>query len=685
MGNYQYFNRDISWLSFNHRVLEEAYDKSLPLYERIKFLAIYSNNLEEFYRVRVSYYRSLIRELPHDHPKVKEVNPAIIINEINHIVSRHQAEFNELFYNQIIPELRENGIIIKEFGDELTEEQEDYIKTTFLHVILTSVQPVLLVKHRIKPFLKTGHVYIITEMYSKMKSFGRVRKGKRVSYGLIKLPTDHGISRFIELPGDEKYYIMFLEDMIMKHVEYLYPGYFINSWYSIKITRDADLEFEDYENEDLIEIIEQLENRRAIGEPNRFQYDARLPRHMLNFLIENFDFSRDNLVKGGKRHNFRDFFLFPNPISPNLEHEKFNPLPVPELENRSMFESIQEKEYMLHFPYQSFEYFLRFLNEAGKDDDVVEIKSTQYRVASNSAVVDGLIKAALNGKKVSVFVELKARFDEEANLQYAREMRQAGIDIMYSIPGLKVHAKMALVIRRSGNDMAFLGTGNFNEKTARLYCDHGFFTSRQSIIDDVKSLFHYLENQERKPDLKHILVPGFNMVEHFKFMIDREISNVTKGKKGYMILKMNGLEDPAMIDKLYEASEKGVKIDCIIRGVCRLIPGRKFSKNIRVIRIVDRFLEHARLFWFFNNDEDELYLGSADWMKRNLYRRIECVFPVMDKKVKRELMDIIHIQLKDNVKGRLINEKLDNLQNPSTNEPVRAQQAIYEYLISKYF
>ncbi|MFW5658127.1 MAG: polyphosphate kinase 1 [Bacteroidota bacterium] len=684
MGRYQYFNRDISWLAFNHRVLEEAYDKSLPLYERIKFLAIYSNNLEEFYRVRVSYYRSLIRELPADHPKIEEVDPASIMNKINHIVSRHQAEFNELFYNQIIPELRKNGIIIKEYGDELNPEQEDYIKTTFLHVILTSVQPVLLVKHRIKPFLKTGHVYIVTEMYSKLKKFGRTIKGKRAHYGLIKLPTDHGISRFIELPGDENYYIMFLEDMIMKHIGYLYPGYYIDAWHSIKITRDADLEFEDYENEDLIEIIEQLENRRAIGEPNRFQYDARLPRRTLNFLIENFDFSRDNLVQGGKRHNFRDFFLFPNPVSPNLEHDKFNPLPLPELEGRSMFESIQEKEYMLHFPYQSFEYFIRFLNEAAKDDEVIEIKSTQYRVASDSAVVDALIKAALNGKKVSVFVELKARFDEEANLQYAREMRQAGIQIMYGIPGLKVHAKMALVMRKSGKDMAFLGTGNFNEKTAKLYCDHGFFTSRQVMIDDVKTLFRYLEDQQVKPTFKHILVPGFNMVEHFKSLIDREINHVKKGKKGYMILKMNGLEDPVMIDKLYQASENGVKVDCIVRGICRLIPGQKFSKNIRVIRIVDRFLEHARVFWFQNDGNDEIYLGSADWMKRNLYRRIENIFPVYDKNIKAEMLDILNIQLNDNAKGRLIGPKLENLKFQGDEKPVRSQQATYEYLLSKY-
>lgn len=685
MAKYKLFNRDLSWLSFNHRVLEEAYDTSLPLLERIKFLAIFSNNLEEFYRVRVSYYRRLLQSMPEDDPKLAEVRPREILQKINAIVSDHQREFHELFYKTLMPELEAEGIVFAEHDEELSDDQADYIDELFQHHLLTTIQPVLLIKNRIMPFMKTGHSYMALRLYTRKPGIKNISRLSRPQYALVKLPTDHNISRFVVLPEKEgKHYIMFLEDVIRRNLHRIFPGYVISTVHSIKVTRDADLEYEDYDGEELRDAIEQLESTRAIGEPNRFQFDASISSSMLNFLAETFGLEQDIFVKGGRTHNFRDFFNFPNPIGPELEHAKHVPLSLPELEDVSLFDKIEQRDYMLHFPFQSFDYYISFLKEAAKDPEVTEIKTTQYRVATKSAVVETLILAATNGKKVTVFVELKARFDEEANLRYARAMAKAGINIVYSIPGLKVHAKLALIKRENKKDLAFLGTGNFNEKTAKLYGDHGFFTSDTRIIDELHMIFNHLEHHE-PCEFKHLLVPKFNMVETYLQLIDREIEFVKAGKEGFMILKMNGLEDPVMVNKLYEASEAGVKINLIVRGVCRLIPDMPYSKNIHVIRIIDRFLEHARVFYFRGNGDEKLYMGSADWMRRNLYRRIECVFPIYNKEIKNEVLDILKIQLSGNVKARRISHDNKNLIiDHGDKTRIRSQQATYDYLKAKY-
>lgn len=685
MKEIRYFNRDISWLWFNHRVLEEAKDPSLPLYERIKFLAIYSNNLEEFYSVRVSYYRNLLRELPADHPKIQEVNPARVIQDINNLVSRFQEQFSDLFRNKILPELRENRIILLRSNDHLSESQEAYVKRFFARTLLPVLEPMLLVKKRVKPFLKTGQLYITFKFVAKGLPFWL----QKYRYGMIKVPTDHNFSRFVELPEEnENYYIMFLEDIIIRYIHKLFPGYKFVQGYNVKVTRDADFEYDDFVGSDLIEVIELIDSTREIGRPNRFQYDSRMPAELVKFMKATFDLSDSDLVKGGSIHNFRDFFSLPNPVSPRLENPPQAPLRVKELEKcKSLLSEFRKHEYMLHFPYQSYSYFIKFLVEAANSPDVTEILATQYRVASNSAVVDALISAAESGKKVTVFVELKARFDEEANLRHAVLMKNAGIKIIYSIAGLKVHSKVALVLRKNNagetSGTAFLATGNFNEKTARLYVDHGFFTSDKIIIDDLLKLFEYFEDQSISPVFKEILVPNFNMIPTYKMLIQQEIDLVSRGKEGYIILKMNGLEDPAMIDELYNASEKGVKIDLIVRGACKLVPGQSFSKNIRVVRIIDRFLEHDRVFYFKNNGDDVMYAGSADWMRRNLYRRIECVFPIKDKKIKREMLEMLEIQLNDNVKARLIDKQMRNRPIVREGKPIRSQMEIYRYLQQK--
>jgi polyphosphate kinase len=685
MAQYELYNRDLSWLSFNHRVLEEAYDESLPLYERIRFLAIYSSNLEEFYRVRVSYYRDLMKNVAADDPKLIQVKPHQILHEINRIVGIHQREFHQLFYDVLMPQLQKHGIILVEQNEKLSAEQERHIHKLFQHHILTTIQPVLLIRDRIKPFMKTGHLYLALKLYTRKPGIKNIARLSRSQYALVKVPTDHNISRFAELPmKDGKHYIMFLEDIMVKYLNEIFPGYVISGTHSIKVTRDADLEYEDYDSEELKEVIENLETTRAIGLPNRFQYDARMDRNMMSFLEDALDIDRDTLVKGGRTHNFRDFFNFPNPLSPDLEHPKHIPLPVPELESDAYFDKFEKKEYMLHFPYQSFDYFINFLKEAAKDPAVIEINTTQYRVATKSEVVETLIQAASNGKKVTVFVELKARFDEEANLRYAREMAKAGINIVYSLPGLKVHAKLALVRRRGKKAIAFLGTGNFNEKTARLYCDHGFFTSDTRIIDDLLQLFHHLVH--RTPcNFQHILVPNFNLVETFINLINREINIAREGGQGFIIIKLNGLEDQVMIHKLYEASEAGVRIELLVRGVCSLMPEMEYSRNIRVVRIIDRFLEHARVFYFRGGGDEKLFMGSADWMRRNLVRRIECVFPVYNPEIKAEVLDILNIQINANVNARIIDKDHTNKKIDVGDKPlIRAQQAIYEYLKKKY-
>lgn len=688
MAKYTYYNRDLSWLSFNYRVLQEAKDTSIPLYERIKFLAIFSNNLEEFYQVRVSYYRQLIKNKELMPPRNSEKNPLKTLHKINETVNMHQSEFQEIFYETIVSDLKKQGIFLLEKDSELTQAQEIYLEKIFNLKILSTIQPILLVKHKIFPFLKTGQVYLVMELYSKDSKASSLDK-RIPKYGIIKLPTDHNISRFISLPPEQnKYSIVFLDDVIMRFVDKIFPGYEIKTWSSIKLTRDADLDFDEYEGEELINAISSIGASRTLGEPNRFLHYKNISPRMLKYLVETLEIDNSIIVKGGTHHNFRDFFTFPNPFSPKLEYEKLSRIRISDFDNSpSIAKCVNNKDYLLNVPYQTYDHFIRFLRETTRDESVSEILLTQYRVAPNSEVVSALIEAAENGKKVIVFVELKARFDEEANLLYANEMMRAGIKIIYSIPNLKVHAKVALIIRKPDSkfkSQAFLGTGNFNEKTARLYGDHGLFTSHKGIIKDLIKLFAHLENQTVKMNYKHILVPNYNMIETFSKLIDNEIAISKRGGNGYILLKMNGLQDPAMVDKLYKASEKGVKIDLLIRGVCILKTGKKYSKNIRVIRIIDRFLEHARVFVFNNADNPIIYLGSADWMKRNLYRRIECDFPVYDDNLKQEIIDILKLQLNDNVTACLVAEKMTNVRIKNDKPLIRSQSATYEYLKEKY-
>lgn len=689
-SNYEYFDRELSWLSFNLRVLEEAGDKKLPIYERIKFLAIYSNNLEEFFKVRYASYRALLSLPPSNKQRIK-YKPEEVMENIHKEVLRQQLIFSDLFYNQILPELEKLGLILYRDSDEIYPEHLDFLNDYFYHHVLPFMQVGLIAKGKILTFLQDNVIYLTMELIHKDKDGNRdTTREPRIA--LIKLPTSH-ISRFVELPPkDDKYYVMLLEDVIRLHLSIIFPGYFVDAAYSIKLTRDADLNIDDEFKGNLTEKIRKSVERRKTGNPARLTYDRTMPKTIIRALKEIFNLTKKDFAPADRYQGFVDLFSFPNPFkpkheieyNPKLNHVGFDAYP-------SLFRAIKDKDWMLHFPYHSYDYVIKFLNEAAFDEKVEEIKATQYRVASNSAVVSALINAANNGKKVTVFVEMKARFDEASNLYFADQMRKAGINIISSIPGLKVHAKVALVIRRPSKDgirrgFAFLSTGNFNEKTAQIYADDGLFTADQRIIEELKKLFYFIENQSEKHfDFKHILVPRINLMTVFKQKIDNEIENAQKGKKAYILLKMNNLQEYEMIDKLYQASEAGVEIDLIIRGICCLIPGQPYSKNIKITRIVDMYLEHSRIFIFYNGGEYDTYFSSADWMRRNLLRRIESAVPVYDKTAKQELRHMLRLQLQDNQKAGWIDQKLNNVRKrPEAGEKkIRSQIAIYNYLKRK--
>ncbi|MDR0749963.1 MAG: RNA degradosome polyphosphate kinase [Tannerellaceae bacterium] len=687
---YRYFERDISWLSFNYRVLLEAENDSLPIYERIKFLSIYSSNLEEFYEIRVAEHRGIIIKKKFTEDSENDNDAEETLAKITCEVNRQQQEYYRIFSGKILPELNRQGIYLYQDSKPFPFHEE-FVRNFFNEEVFPFLSPVMIQKDDIHTFIRDRRLYLIVRMTRKSKHDGEPGYTSGYSYALMKIPFSK-TPRFIELPcQDGMNYIMFIDDIIRANLPAIFPGYIIDSCYGIKISRDADIYLENEKGENIVENIRKKVKKRKIGDLSRFMYDRQMPAGFLSFICEAFNIRQEDLVVGGRYHNLQDLARLPNPKGKALEQKIPSPMRVPFLEEMgSMFKTIKKRDVLLHFPYESFDYLIRFLMEAAFDPKVTEIKITQYRVAENSAVINTLLSAARNGKKVTVFVELKARFDEENNMSTAERMKQAGIQIIYSIPGLKVHAKVAIILRQDSEDgskrrnFAYLSTGNFNEKTAKIYSDMALLTSNAEIITDISKVFALLEGKLFAPAFRHLLVAPFNMAPELKRMVQQEISHVQEGKRGRIVLKMNGLHDRNMIDELYRASENGVEIELIVRGICCLIPGQPFSKNIRITRIVDMFLEHARIWYFYNNGQENLYLTSADWMRRNLSRRIETAFPVLVPGIKQEIIDILEIQLKDNVKACYIDENLNNVFKSDTN-PVktRSQLAIYEYLRNK--
>ncbi len=686
VSNYRYFNRDLSWLSFNYRVLLEAKDERLPVYERIKFLSIYSSNLEEFYKIRVSGYHNSLLKSSKDDDATKEA--LRILTEINKEVTAQEEEYYRIFHDRILPELKKNHIILYQ-TDRIEPFHKTFVEKYFNEEVFPYLQPMIIQKNGIHSFIQDGRIYLVISLQRKRKRKSENQKA-RYTYAIMKIPYTR-LPRFIELPPHEGfYYIMFIEDIIKANLQSVFPGYDIIDCYSIKISRDADFSLDDEDQKDIAEKILKKVRKRKIGAVTRFQYDRNMPPYFLKYLCDTYEIEEEELLPSGRYLNLAELAELPNPVGDKLKRQLPPPLRVPILEtDNSILSILRRQDVLLHFPYQSFDYVLRFLMQAAFDPKVIEIKVTQYRVAENSAVVNSLISGAKNGKKVTVFVEMKARFDEENNYVTAELMQQAGIKIIYSLPGLKVHAKLAYV-RRKSNDpdhplkgYAYLSTGNFNEKTARIYSDKGLLTSQSEFINDIDEIFHILEGKPHHHEFKRLLVSQFNMLPAIQKMIDREIEHAKKGGSGRIILKMNSLEDKDMIDALYHASEAGVKIDLIIRGICCLVPNQPYSKNITITRIVDAYLEHSRVWYFYNEGNEEVYLTSADWMERNLHRRIETAFPILSEPLKQEVIDILHIQLVDNRSAVWIDENLKNVFKQNNNPPVRSQQATYEYLKRK--
>ena len=686
-NSHKYFKRDISWLSFNYRVLLEAEDETLPIYERIKFLSIYSSNLEEFYEIRVAEHRGVIMKKNFTEESGAEAEETLA--EITEEVNRQQREYYRIF-SKVLQELNRQDIYL--YQDSRPEPfHEEFVHNFFNEEVFPFLSPVMIQAGDIRTFIRDRRLYLVIRMVKKSKRMAEPDYVPDYYYALMKIPYAK-VPRFIELPTHEgKHYIMFIDDIIRANLSSIFPGYVVESCYSIKISRDADIYLDDEKGGNIVENIRKKVKKRKIGALSRFMYDSNMPDDFLAFICNAFGITTDDLVLGGRYNNLQDLIKLPNPRGKELEQQVPSPMRVPFLDEMgSVFRAVKKRDILLHFPYQSFDYLIRFLMEAAFDPKVDEIKITQYRVAENSAVINTLISAAQNGKKVTVFVELKARFDEENNMSTAERREQAGIRIIYSIPGLKVHAKVAVILRKDTEDgckrrdFAYLSTGNFNEKTARIYSDMALLTSNAELITDINKVFAVLEGKLAGPTFRHLLVARFNMVPELTRMIHREIEHVKAGRKGRIVLKMNGLHDQNMINELYNASENGVEIDLIVRGICCLVPNRPFSANIKVTRIVDMFLEHSRIWYFYNDGEEELFLTSADWMRRNLNRRIETAFPILNAEIKRNIIDILNIQLQDNVKACLIDEHLhNNFKRDGNPVKVRAQLAVYEYLKNK--
>jgi len=676
--SFPYIERDVSWLHFNYRVLQEAKDSNNPLFERIKFLAIYSSNLSEFFAVRVAQHRNLVR-ISKKTKKELDIHPRVVLKEILDLVKKQQIEFNEIFENQIVPELDKHNIRMLRRLD-MSREQREFVDHYFQQNMLPYVQPVLLLKDKVRPFLVNSALYLTVEMREKGKS----KSGAQ--YAIVNIPSEH-LPRFIDLPSKAGYRDLIMIDDIVRHsITWLFPGYDVLDTYSIKLTRDAELYIDDEFSGNLVQKIKTSLQRRKIGPASRLVYDRTMPKKFLVYLQDTLNLENLDLLPEGRYHNNFDFFKFPNFGLQNLLNSELAPLQyLPFSQSDSVLDEIEKEDHLIHVPYHSYDPVIQFFEEAAHDPDVTHIKIIQYRVGNRSRIMDALMAAVRNGKRVSAFVEVKARFDEEANLGWGEVLSKAGVRVFYSWPGLKVHSKMAVVRKvRKGKPLllTYFSTGNFNESTAEIYSDIGVFSADKRLTAEASRIFTLLETQ-RLPtrEFKHLLVGLFNLRASLEQMIDFEISEAQAGREASIILKLNNLQDEEIIARLYQASAAGVKVKLIVRGICCLVPGvRKVSDNIEGISIVDRYLEHMRIFVFHGAGEQKMYMSSADWMTRNLSHRIETAVPIYDSKIKSVIMDILELQLNDNIKARILDKNLRNTYRTTDSDiPVQSQIETYFY------
>ena len=678
---HKYIDREKSWLAFNARVLQEAADDSVTLLDRLRFLGIFSNNLDEFFRVRFAAIRRLSLSGISGEKYLGGVSAQQLVKEITEIVIEHQAESLNIL-NEIESQLqKENIYIINE--NDLDKDQENYLKDFFIQRVSPELVTIILNDLAEFPLLKDTFGYLAVKLVMK--------KEEEVRYAVIEIPKT--INRFVVLPSkNEKQYVILLDDVIRQNLSSIFNifDYQSISAHMIKITRDASLDIDSDLSKSMIEKIALSVKDRRIGEPVRFIYDQEIEEDTLNFFLDKMHIvSTDSIIPGGRYHNRRDYMDFPNLGRFDLLYQSNVPLPIPGLSlEGSMLDKISEKDYLLNAPYQSFSYLTKFLREAALDPKVLSIKITLYRLAKNSQIISSLINAAKNGKKVTVQIELQARFDEASNISYAEQMKTEGIELIFGIKGLKVHSKICVIERQEKDKIkryGFVSTGNFNESTAKVYTDVTLFTSHQQILKDINKIFDFFDVNYRVHRYKHLIVSPHYTRSKFVKLIDREITHALAGRKTYIKLKMNSLSDFEMIDKLYQASKAGVKIQLEVRGICSLIPGVPgLSENIEAISIVDNYLEHSRVYIFGNAGIPEVYISSADFMRRNLDARVEVTCPIYDQDIKNELIDHFDLGWKGNVKARYHSENLDNKYKQRNGEPLfRAQIETYKYYQNK--
>ena len=682
-----YIPRDISWLSFNARVLQEANDKSVTLKDRIRFLGIFSNNLDEFFRVRVATLKRMVELIE----KKKSLNidiidsPQIILDEIQKVVLKQQSEFNRIWGN-INRELIKRKILI--INDrKLNAIQKEFVRDYFDNVVRPYIIPLMIENLPDLPYLRDKSLYLAIVMRNKQNAYHE-------KFSLIEIPSK-SIGRFIILPSSPgTKSIILLEDIIKFNLPVIFSHFKFNQFdaHVFKITKDAEIDLDQEVGINFVEKISKgIKNRRK-GKPVRFVYDKDMNAELLDFLIQKLHLTRkSSIIPGGHIHNFRHFMDFPDVLVEKQDRPK--PFAHPAFKkNNQVSEVVLQKDILLHFPYHSFDPVIDMLREAAMDDDVISIKITAYRLASNSKVINALINAARNGKKVTVFLELKARFDEEANLEWKTAMEEEGVKVLVGIPNVKVHAKICIIQKRIENKLVqygFISTGNLNEKTARIYADHCLLTASKPLLMEVNKVFTYLETWQMgdKPigKTRNLLISPINMRNTIIQLINNEVKFAKLGKPTKIIVKLNSLSDHLLIDHLYKALKAGVEVHLIIRGILTLKKeAEKLNAKLNAISIVDLYLEHARVMIFHNKGNEKVFISSADWMVRNLDHRIEVATPILDAHLKKELIDIINIQLKDNNKARILDEDLNNNYVPSARRKIyKSQVETYHYLIGK--
>lgn len=668
MDENYFFNRDLSWLSFNGRVLTEAAKEELPLGERINFLAIYSSNLDEFYRVRIPALMAI--------GKIKTENEtAPLLSRIQEVIDGQQILYGKLLL-EILKPLETDFKIRLLYRQPVPVEIKDQVKRYFYTEVMAFLRPVFL-KKKTNFFPENNKCYFAVSL----------QRDGETKLAVLNIPSE-SLGRFYSTESGTRQYILFLDDVIAEHLHVIFPDFKILEFHSFKITRDAELDLTDEYEGDLVEKIEKQLLKRDMGYATRFLYDSTIPEQDLKILIRALNLKRANKMAGGPYHNLRDLSKLPLRPIPALFYEKWEPIRV--MIQGSVFDKMDDSDFMLHPPYESYDTVLQFFNEAALDPKTSEIYTTIYRMASDSKIAQALISAAKNGKKVTVFIEVKARFDEANNIRWAKKMQSAGVQIIYSIPGWKVHGKVALVKRVIEDRTRYygiLGTGNFNESTAKIYCDHILFTSSKEMLRELELLFMFLSKRKRLEENKYhidfdqLLVAQFNLLPRFISLIDFEIDQAKKGKPAEILIKLNNLNEKTLINKLYEASSAGVKIQLIVRGICQLIPQKAgLSENITVRRIVDRYLEHTRVFIFKHAGEEQIFAGSSDWMDRNIYRRIEVCFPIYNQKIQDQIKKFISFDLQDNRQASELDEHMNDVPVTKGSREIRAQKEIYQYL-----